>query len=166
MILLKSSSLTPQDFKQLNILTLRNRLLFNKAVLMHKVNFDCAPIKISNKFMVNNHRHKHLFAFPRPRNNLFKNTFLYSGGNLWNNLPTEFKTINNIDTFKRRFKDYLMQNQTYENIWFTWSDVLFTYANFKLSYVCFTQKNEFSIHNSIVNSCVYFSFLFSFSSIV
>ena len=36
LILLKSSSLTPQDFKQLNILTLRNRLLFNKQSLCTK----------------------------------------------------------------------------------------------------------------------------------
>ena len=41
-----------------------------------------------------------------PEITFLKNTFLYSGGNLWNNLPTEFKTIANIDTFKRRFNTF------------------------------------------------------------
>ena len=108
-ILLKPSSLTPEDLKKLNILTLKNRLLFNKAIFMHKVNYGNAPVKISNKFVVNHYRHKHLFSLPRPRNNLFKNSFLYSGGTLWNNLPTKFKLITNLDTFKRKFKVHLFK---------------------------------------------------------
>ena len=115
LILLKSSSLSPQDFKQLNLLTLRNRLLFNKAVCMHKVSYGNAPVKISNKFVINQYRHNHLFSLPRPRNNLVKNSFLYSGGNLWNNLPKEFKNMTNVDTFKRNFKAYLMKNQIETN---------------------------------------------------
>ena len=113
-ILLKASSLTPQDLKKLNLLTLQNRLMFNKAVSMHKVNYGKAPEKISSKFVVNHHRHKHLFSLPRPRNNIFKNSFLYSGGNLWNNLPTEFKLITNLDTFKLKFKAHLINKQIYE----------------------------------------------------
>ena len=114
LILLKSSSISPQELKKLNILTLQNRLLFNEAVLMHKVNYGNAPVKICNRFVVNHHRHKHLFSLPRPRNNLFKKSFLYSGGNLWNNLPTEFKLTSNLNTFKRKFKAHLINKQIYD----------------------------------------------------
>ena len=112
LILLKSNSLTPNDFSQLNILTLTNRLFFNKAVCMHKVNNGNAPEKISSRFIVNHYRHNHLYSLPRPRNNLFKTSFLYSGGDLWNKLPTDLKNISNIDTFKTRLKAYLMKKQT------------------------------------------------------
>lgn len=113
LILLKTS-LAPHDLKQLNILTLRNRLLFNKAVCMHKVSYGNAPVKISSKFIINQYRHNHLYSLPRPRNNLFKTSFLYSGGNLWNGLPREFKQISNINTFKRKLKAHLIQKQTDE----------------------------------------------------
>ena len=112
LILLKPSSPTPQDFKQLNILTLHNRLLFNKAVCMHKVSNCNAPVKISTKFVINKYRHNHLYSLPRPRNNLFKTSFLYSGGNLWNGLPRQFKHITNVNTFKRKFKAHLLKIQT------------------------------------------------------
>ena len=116
LILLKSSSLTPHDYQQLNILTLRNRLLFNKAVCMHKVSYCNAPVKMSSNFVINQYRHNHLYSLPRPRSNLFKTSFLYSGGNLWNGLPCELKHISNIDTFKRKFKAHLLKKQKDELI--------------------------------------------------
>ena len=98
LVLLKSNSLTVEDYKNLNILTFRNRLFFNKAVCMHDVINGKAPPKITHTFEINRYRHSHTLTFPRPRNNLYKSSFLYSAGNLWNNLPVNLKKT----TFKQK----------------------------------------------------------------
>ena len=112
LVLLKSSSLTVSDYKQLNILTFRNRLFFNKAVCMQKVINGNAPPKITQAFKINHYRHNHSLTFPRPRNNLYKSSFLYSGGNLWNNLPVKYKSIPNRNLFKKLLKNSLLSNCT------------------------------------------------------
>ena len=110
LILLKSGSLAVGDYKNLNILTFRNRLFFNKAVCMHNVINGKAPPKITRAFKTNQHRHSHSLTFPRPRNNLYKSSLLYSGSNLWNNLPVKFKNISNKNQFKKHLKNYLINN--------------------------------------------------------
>eukprot|EP00745_Piridium_sociabile_P029258 TRINITY_DN4770_c1_g1_i1.p1 TRINITY_DN4770_c1_g1~~TRINITY_DN4770_c1_g1_i1.p1 ORF type:complete len:119 (+),score=4.58 TRINITY_DN4770_c1_g1_i1:193-549(+) len=107
LVLLKSSSLTTSDFKQLNILTFHNRLFFNKASCMHNVVNNNAPKKIIDTFKTNQFRHNHSLTFPRPRNNLFKSSLLYSGSNLWNNLPSTLKNITSKIRFKTNLKNRL-----------------------------------------------------------
>ena len=116
LVLLKSNSLTVDDYKKLNILTFRNRLFFNKGVCMQGVINGNAPPKITNTFRTNNYRHSHFLTFPRPRNNLYKSSFLYSGGNLWNNLPVNLKCISNKKQFKIKLKHYLMKKCKESNL--------------------------------------------------
>ena len=106
-ILLKSSSLTVSDYKILDILPLNKRLLFNKYIFMHKVMHGAAPKKVQEKFSKNTHRHTHLLTFPRPRNNMFKSSFLYSGSTLWNNLPSYLKSVTGKTVFKTAIKKFL-----------------------------------------------------------
>ena len=75
---------------------------------MHDVINGNAPPKITHTFKINRHRHSHTLTCPRPRNNLYKSSFLYSGSNLWNNLPTNLKNILNKMHFKTKLKNYLM----------------------------------------------------------
>jgi hypothetical protein len=110
LVLLKSSSLTIQDYKQLNVLPLQKRLFFNKAMCMHNVIYGNAPKKISDTFKTNQHRHNHTLSLPRPRTNIYKSSFLYSGGNLWNNLPTIVKYTTNKNTFKKKMKTFLLNS--------------------------------------------------------
>ena len=111
LILLKSTSLSVNDYKSINSLTLHDRLLFNKGLVMHNVVNGNAPSKIIALFKTNIYRHNHLLSFPRPRNNLFKSSFLYSGGTLWNTLPATLKKIKNKNYFKSRFKIHLLNKQ-------------------------------------------------------
>ena len=107
LVLLKSSSLTTEDYKQQDILPLQDRLTFNKAVFMHNVVNGNAPRKIKDKFQINANRHTHLLSFPRPKNNIFKSSLLYSGGDLWNKLPPSLKSIKTKSNFKKKFKSFL-----------------------------------------------------------
>ena len=111
-ILLKSSTLTSVDYRKLDILPLKERLLFNKYICMHKIVHGKAPKKIKENFGTNPNRHTHMLAFPRPRNNIFKSSLLFSGSSLWNNLPLYLKNIPGKVSFKVQIKKYLTENNT------------------------------------------------------
>ena len=85
LVLLKSNSLTITDYSQLKTLDLKNRLKYNKLICIHSVVYGSAPSNIISRFFINKYRHNHMLSFPRPRNNLFKASLLYSGDTVWNN---------------------------------------------------------------------------------
>ena len=43
---------------------------------------------------------------PTVHKEMYKNSFLYLGGKLWNDLPDFVKNSTNIDTFKRNYRIY------------------------------------------------------------
>ena len=43
---------------------------------------------------------------PTVQKEMYKNSFLYLGGKLWNDLPDFVKNSTNIDTFKRNYRIY------------------------------------------------------------
>ena len=62
---------------------------------MHKIVFGYAPSNLKLNFVSNQNRHSHKLVVPRPRLDLFKCSLMYSGGNLWNNLPLSIKKKKN-----------------------------------------------------------------------
>ena len=110
LILLKSSTLTSTDYKHLDILPFQKRLIFNKSIYMHKILHGKAPKKVKENFATNPNRHTHMLTFPRPRNNVFKSSLLFSGSSLWNNLPSSMKNIPGKASFKIQIKQYLREN--------------------------------------------------------
>ena len=110
--LLKSTSLTAHDYKLLDVLPLKLKLEFNKGIIMHKIVFGYAPSNLKLNFHLNQSRHSHKLVVPRPRLDLFKCSLMYSGGNLWNNLPLSIKILSDHKAFKKTFKQYLMEKIT------------------------------------------------------
>ncbi len=92
-ILLKSTSLTTNDYKTLRILPLKQKLQLNKAVLMYKIINKIAPKPLIDKCPKNEKRHIHndLEICSIPRINLYQTSLHYSGGILWNSLPKYLK---------------------------------------------------------------------------
>ena len=111
LILLKSSSLTSVDYKRLDILPFNKRLLFNKYICMHKIVHGLAPKKIKDNFTTNPSRHSHMLTFPRPKNNMFKSSLMFSGSTLWNGLPPPLKSITGKAAFKSAIKNHLSENR-------------------------------------------------------
>ena len=48
---------------------------------------------------------------PKPKTELFKKSFAYSGSVLWNGLPYEMRKVQNTYSFKQIIKQYLRQSQ-------------------------------------------------------
>ena len=89
--LLKPTSLTAHDYKLLDVLLLKLKLVFNKGIIMHKIVSGYATSNLNLNFHSNQIRHSHKLIVPRPRLDLFKCSLMYSGGKLWNNLPLSIK---------------------------------------------------------------------------
>ena len=83
---------------------------------MHKIVSGYAPSNLKLNFHSNQNRHSHKLVVPRPRLDLFKCSLMYSGGNLWNNLPLSIKILSDHKAFLKTFKQYLMERKKYKKI--------------------------------------------------
>jgi len=110
LIILKSSSLTIQDYSSLNILPLKSKLLYNKAIFMYKIMHGYVPQLLVTKFIHNSSRHNHKIMVPLPRIDLFKSSLLYSGGCLWNILSTKLNTNTSLNVFKKTCLAYFLKD--------------------------------------------------------
>ena len=71
LVLLKSNTLTPSDYVSIDILPFKQKVLFNKAVIMQRVMTGNAPPLISNLFQVNSIRQSKRSTDRTPSENKF-----------------------------------------------------------------------------------------------
>ena len=110
LILLKSSTLSISDYKGLDILPLKSKLQYNKAVFMFKILSGRAPPSLSQKFIVKNNRHSLRIVPPRLRIDLFKTSLIYSGSCLWNTILDKFDVNTSLNVIKRKYHLHLMSD--------------------------------------------------------
>ena len=108
LILLKKNSLLVSDYLSADILPLKLRLENNKAIMMYKVINGYAPPMILRNFSVDSFNHSKRLILPLPRIDLYKSSFLYSGANCWNQLPSTLKNLTGLQSFKANLKKHLV----------------------------------------------------------
>ena len=108
-ILLKTTTLAISDYNFLSILPLKERLNYNKIVLIHKIMSGTVPPSVTAKFSLNQSRHSGKLNIPIPRIDLFKSSLVYSGSVLWNSLPDSLRLPPSTETFKSRYMSYIMR---------------------------------------------------------
>ena len=109
LILLKSSALEINDYRELNILPFGMSCRCNKSVFMYKIMNDLAPSYLYERFHVKNIRNKITIVSPRPRTDLFKSSLMYSGSKLWNEAPAYLKSKSSLSSFKNAYHRYLFE---------------------------------------------------------
>ena len=96
---------TDAKLRNLNILPLRKQLLFNKLVFMYKVTRSKTPPYVTDLFCYSHKPFETLrndLIVPKPRIDLFKTSFSYSGAKQWNELPDDIKSAPSLSSFKAR----------------------------------------------------------------
>ena len=93
--------MTAHDYKLLDVLPLELKLEFNKGIIMHKIVSGYAPSNLKLNFHSNQNSQSLKLVVPCPRLDLFKYSLMYSGGNLWNNLPLSIKILSDHKAFKK-----------------------------------------------------------------
>ena len=111
LVLLKPSSLTLSDYKALDILPLKSKLKYNKAVFVFKIMSGFAPPSLQNRFVTNCSHHTRRILVPLPRIDLYKSSLTYSGGCLWNEISkTQLCNTSSQPVFKKSYHKHLMNN--------------------------------------------------------
>ena len=105
-------------FKKLGWMSVYQRCILNRCVLMYKIVNYTAPIYLVNRF--SNGREDENYNLRSvsgrscilnfPHSDFYKRSFSYAGAFLWNNLPETVKeSIKSLDVFKRKCKVFISQ---------------------------------------------------------
>ena len=100
--------------KRLNLYTIRERRDYFLTTLMFKAFHGIAPHYLSDRidmhFDINGYNTREAGSMnvyrPAVHKEIYRNSFLHSGGKLWNELPDFVKNSTNIETFKRNYRIY------------------------------------------------------------
>ena len=88
-----SSLTTDTKLRYLGLLPLKEKLMFNKAVLVFKTYTNviiCFNTRATSRFII----------LPKPRTDLLTTSFSFSGASLWNTIPNQIKSCNSLTSFK------------------------------------------------------------------
>ena len=102
-LMISDSSLsTDTKLRYLGLLPLKEKLMFNKAVLVFKAYKNLAPPYLKQLFFIcsNIRATSRFITLPRPRIDLFKTSLSFSGTSLWNTIPKRIKSCNSLTSFK------------------------------------------------------------------
>ena len=103
--------------KELDWLSFDDRCKYHTAVQVYKI-FNCMAPAYMNELLKTKHnkiynlrsnsRNEIAFSI-RPRTNYFKDTFSYYSMNIWNSIPLEIRKSMRLNTFKVKYKAYLLK---------------------------------------------------------
>ena len=98
------------SMEELKILNIYERIYLQKAKFMFKISKSLTPKYINEMFHLRplNNTLQSLrssatinYVLPRPHKELFKQSLIYSGPLIWNNLPDDLRQLGTIDTFHK-----------------------------------------------------------------
>ena len=98
------------SMEELKILNIYERIYLKKAKFMFKISKSLTPKYINEMFHLRplNNTLQSLrssatinYVLPRPHKELFKQSLIYSGPLIWNNLPDDLRQLGTIDTFHK-----------------------------------------------------------------
>jgi len=103
----------PDELSELGLLNTEYRTHQLTLTMVHKIFYNTGPeyltnnfVKLDNRSNYNTRSKKFNFFVPHVTGATAK-TFFYNGLKLWNSLPPDLKSIENLDSFKRKVKFYL-----------------------------------------------------------
>ena len=115
LILAESPLNTDEKLVKLNFLPLRKRFLFNKGVLMRKAMVSGKPPYLANLFELSSTPHntrseQKTLKIVKPRLDLYKTSFSFSGAKLWNSLPDFITSAPSMCSFKTQLQKHLFNS--------------------------------------------------------
>jgi hypothetical protein len=99
------------QYKDLHILPLDKRFLYNKAKFVHKILSGKAPKYLNTFFKLRERQcNQGRLHIPRPFLHLFKRSVFYSGAHLWNSLPLVIKMTLSPFSFNHQMFNYVIKS--------------------------------------------------------
>ena len=116
-IILNEGINTPSSemFKTLDWLTFPNRCNYFTGLIVYKSLHNLTPVYINDLISFSSNENYDLrsqsrndISHKRPNTNYLKKTFGYCSMDVWNRIPNEIRQIRNINTFKYKFRLFLL----------------------------------------------------------
>ena len=108
--------------KSLNLYNIRDRRDYFLTILMFKAIHGIAPTYLSDRIVMNfdvngyDTRGSDMDLYlPTIRKEVYRNSFMYMGGNLWNDLPEFIQNSTNIESFKHNYRMYKRITSSWQN---------------------------------------------------
>ena len=108
--------------KSLNLYTIRERRDYFLTILMFKAIHGIAPTYLSDRIVMNfdvngyDTRGSDMDLYlPTLHKESYRNSFMYMGGKLWNELPEFVQNSRNIESFKRNYRMYKLVINSWPN---------------------------------------------------
>ena len=103
--------------KELNWLNISKKITYDTLLTMFKFMHQIYPSYLQhfptvNEVVNSNTRQHDMLYVPKCRTNMGSNSLVIKGPKLWNSLPSQIKSINNIKTFKTKIKDILLSRSS------------------------------------------------------
>ena len=101
-------------FKNLRVLKFKDMYDYQLAIFMFQCHKQVLPKSLCDLFMLNSNVHEYntrnanRYHLPQARTSSFQRTIIYNGPSKWNSIPSEFCDLKFINTFKHKFKNYLL----------------------------------------------------------
>lgn len=99
-------------FQSLRWLSLKNRRMLHKSVMMYKCLNGLAPAYLCDLFKTPDHsygtRNSQKLVVPRAKTAYYTKSFEISGATLWNELPANIKCAKSLNCFKSMIKSHLL----------------------------------------------------------
>lgn len=115
-----SWDISPRDILQeYNIPNVRQRRDYFNSVQVYRCNNDSYPnymsdllnpVNVINTRATRNSEDDHTLYIPKPRVNLFRQSFQYTGPSLYNSLPNNIKHTDSLPMFKSNVKRHIMSH--------------------------------------------------------
>ena len=102
------------DLKNLHWLTVKKRVIFKIALLVHKSLNGLAPPYLQDLFRYASHGNTVRLDVPYTSSKYGSRAFSVIGPKIYNSLPSFIKEISDISTFKQKLKTHLFQKSDYE----------------------------------------------------
>ena len=99
-------------YEALDLMNVRQRLLFSTLKMIFKIKHEMVPEHISNRVMTNNNIHNGDFRLPLYRKSRTQRMLLYEGLMCFNKLPEDFKKETNFKSFCNVLKKWCKKNLT------------------------------------------------------
>ena len=115
--ILAPKATTPEKrLKDLNMLSLRKQLDVKKCVFVHKILNNKCPTYMYELIIPCIHQHDHdtrnsSLRVPRPRIDLNKQSFKFSGINLYMNIPMSIRTLKKTQPFKHALSKHFKRQK-------------------------------------------------------
>ena len=100
---------TINKMKRLGFLTLEQQLKFNKGVLVFKIIKGKAPNYLQNLLITSNRHGSFNLIKPLCHIDLYQTSLMFSGPDIWNNIPLSIRSSISLTVFKKSFRKFLLQ---------------------------------------------------------